>query len=133
MTSKYPNNLRKYRIKRKLTQQDVIAALGHKTASRLSAWEQGLAVPSLDHLLTLAHLYRVRVEDLYGPYKRKLDYARKKRRVEQVEVSFTPSIEQEEKTTEQLIDELAQMLVEAYFYEKRQVKNKSTNDCYASK
>ncbi|MBS1521301.1 MAG: helix-turn-helix transcriptional regulator [Bacteroidetes bacterium] len=117
MTPSYPNNLRKFRTRRKLTQQDVIVELGHKTVSRLSAWEQGHAVPSLEHLFTLSHLYKVRVEELYGPYKRKLGYMRKRQQKQEKIPLISPS-DQKEKTTEELLDELAEILVEAYFYQK---------------
>ncbi|MCR8559297.1 helix-turn-helix transcriptional regulator [Mucilaginibacter sp. BJC16-A38] len=54
-TTKYPNNLRHYRLKRKFTQQEVLRHLGHASASRLSAWENGEAVPATQHLVTLRH------------------------------------------------------------------------------
>ncbi|MCR8559299.1 helix-turn-helix transcriptional regulator [Mucilaginibacter sp. BJC16-A38] len=54
-TTKYPNNLRHYRLKRKFTQQEVLGHLGHASASRLSAWENGEAVPATQHLVTLRH------------------------------------------------------------------------------
>ncbi|MFB9841112.1 helix-turn-helix domain-containing protein [Mucilaginibacter ginsenosidivorans] len=115
---KYPNNLRRFRLRRKLTQQEVIVELGHKTARRLSAWEQGISVPSMEHLFALAHLYKVKVEELYGPYKRKLDYARRKRKQTEAKIPATITPDQEDESIEVLLDRLAEILVEAYFYEK---------------
>ncbi|MGY3214582.1 helix-turn-helix domain-containing protein [Mucilaginibacter sp. HD30] len=68
---KNDNSLRKYRVKRKLTQQEVLDALRHSSPSRLSAWENGQAVPSSKHLLTLSKLYRVPLEKPVNGYRRK--------------------------------------------------------------
>jgi hypothetical protein len=51
--TKYPNNLRHYRLKQQLTQQDVLIALDHTSASRLSARKQGADAPLIQYLLKL--------------------------------------------------------------------------------
>lgn len=112
---RYSNRLRHYRLKRKLTQQAVLDALGHKSASRLSAWEQGNATPSVPHLFVLAGLYDVPIEKLY-PMKRK-HVARKPAIKREYD---SPAVSSDEMTVEEQIDLLAQMIVEAYIAQKQQ-------------
>lgn len=68
----YQNNLKHYRLKHNLTQQQVAELLGHKSVSRLSAWEQGTSMPSIDNLFQLCWIYKVNAEMLYKPKKEKI-------------------------------------------------------------
>jgi transcriptional regulator with XRE-family HTH domain len=60
-----PNRLRKYRILAGYSQKDVAHILGMKSTSRISKWEQGTALPSLEYLFKLSILYRVLCDELY--------------------------------------------------------------------
>jgi transcriptional regulator with XRE-family HTH domain len=115
----YKNKLHHYRLKRNLTQETVLGALGHASASRLSAWENGTATPSLPHLFALAGLYGVSVEKLYGKSNaaiKKVGGIKAKKRDEDFPVP-TSSMDM---TVEEQLDVLAQLLVEAYIDQKRQ-------------
>ena len=63
----YPNRLRKYRKIMGYTQKQVaiFLGLGENNASRISRWEQGIALPSLQNVLKLSILYRTLVNQLY--------------------------------------------------------------------
>jgi transcriptional regulator with XRE-family HTH domain len=63
----YPNRLRKYRKLMGYRQKDVaiLLGLGANNATRISRWEQGIALPSLPNLLKLSILYRALVNQLY--------------------------------------------------------------------
>jgi transcriptional regulator with XRE-family HTH domain len=108
----YTNNLRNYRFKRRLTQQQVLKRLGHASPSRLSAWENGSAQPTMMHLIELAKLYGVSIERLMGRKSPRMAHQKKvvtksvpTTQVQQSEIE--PSIEKS-------IEQLAQILVEAY-------------------
>lgn len=59
------NRLRKHRKVLGYNQQDVAKLLGHKSTSKISKWEKGLAMPSAINLLKLAILYGVLPQELY--------------------------------------------------------------------
>jgi transcriptional regulator with XRE-family HTH domain len=61
----FPNQLRKYRRARGLSQRAVARVLGFSDASSLSRWERGFCTPSIMTLFRLAALYRVLVDALY--------------------------------------------------------------------
>ncbi len=67
-----PNRLRKYRILAGYSQKDVAIILGMKSTSRISKWEQGTALPSLEYLLKLSILYHVLCDELY--YNHRVKY-----------------------------------------------------------
>lgn len=64
--SKYPNKLKEYRLKAGLTQKQVADILKMQCEDRLSHWERGQAMPSVQNLFRLTRLYKVRPEDLYS-------------------------------------------------------------------
>lgn len=66
----YKNNLRKLRLERNLTQQDVAHLLGHKYQDRISKWEKGHKVPNLQNLTRLCQIFNASLEDLYAPRDR---------------------------------------------------------------
>jgi transcriptional regulator with XRE-family HTH domain len=68
----YPNNLKYYRRKRKLTQRQVAENLRMPLANRLSNWENGTALPSVQNLIKLANLYKVSIDKLVAPLSRKM-------------------------------------------------------------
>ena len=59
------NSLRKHRRARGLSQKDVAAMLGLKSASIVSRWENGACLPSTRNVFRLAALYRTMVDALY--------------------------------------------------------------------
>ena len=61
-----PNNLRRYRIDKGLTQQQVADYLGFVSTDRISRWEQGLMYPHVRNFLKLVKLYGVPAEEVYG-------------------------------------------------------------------
>jgi len=61
----YKNNLKKLRLERNLTQQDVAQLLWHKYQDRISGWEQGLSVPHIKNLMKLSEVFEVPIEQLY--------------------------------------------------------------------
>ena len=80
-SSYIPNRLRKHRRYRGLSQKQVATMLNMKSTNRISRWEQGTAIPSVENLLTLSIIYRrLPTElyfDLYLEYKRILEQQEK--------------------------------------------------------
>jgi transcriptional regulator with XRE-family HTH domain len=60
------NNLRYYRKKAKLQQEEVAEILGLKYTSLISRWEKSFSYPDLINALKLAITYGVTVDDLYS-------------------------------------------------------------------
>lgn len=60
-----PNQLRKYRKVRGLTQRAVAHILGFADASCISRWEHGICLPSTVNLFRLAAIYHTLVDALY--------------------------------------------------------------------
>jgi transcriptional regulator with XRE-family HTH domain len=60
-----PNQLRKYRKARGLSQRAAARILGFADASCISRWENGDCLPSPLNLFRLAALYRTLVDGLY--------------------------------------------------------------------
>ncbi len=46
-------------------QNEVAKLLGLKSASRISKWEKGLAMPSVENLIKLSALYATLMNELY--------------------------------------------------------------------
>lgn len=124
MTYKHSNNLKYYRLKRKLTQQAVAEHIGHSSANRLSTWEGGTASPSVQNLMKLAELYGVSIDKLVTPRTRA-------KRVKKHTVKNPGLIGKYAKETmlqqkfilmseDEKIAYLADMIVEAYFDSKKQ-------------
>ncbi|XVJ66910.1 MAG: helix-turn-helix transcriptional regulator [Lacibacter sp.] len=59
------NRLKQYRLEKGYTLTQVALRLEMKCEDRLSHWERGSAVPSLQNALKLARLYEVSVHDLF--------------------------------------------------------------------
>lgn len=59
------NNLKEYRMKRKMPQFEVAVYLGLKSTSRISLWENGILYPHILNVLKLTNLYRTTVEKLF--------------------------------------------------------------------
>jgi transcriptional regulator with XRE-family HTH domain len=64
--SRIPNNLKKYRGMSEYSQKEVAAILGFKSTSRMSRWEKGLSMPSVENLLKLSFLYSTLQAELYA-------------------------------------------------------------------
>jgi len=63
---KYPHNtLKESRKAKSLTQEQVARLLNLQCEDRLSRWEHGQALPSVENLFRLAKLYEVSPEELY--------------------------------------------------------------------
>ncbi len=69
MTKKYLNNLKKYRKKRGLKQQDVAQILGLKDPTNISRWENGVRIPDVINMFKLSILYNVSVDNLFPGVK----------------------------------------------------------------
>ncbi len=64
-TKRYKNSLRKHRLLMGYKQNEVAKLLGLKSASRISKWEKGLAMPSVENLIKLSALYATLMNELY--------------------------------------------------------------------
>ena len=63
-----PNSLRKFRRVRGLKQKEVARIMGVRSASMISRWEQGIALPNTENAFKLAAIYRTMVDALYMDY-----------------------------------------------------------------
>ena len=70
--SHIPNSLKKYRDRMGYSQKEVARILGFKSAGRLSRWERGLAMPSVENLLKLSFLYSTLPAQLYSDHWQEL-------------------------------------------------------------
>jgi len=61
------NQLRRYRMKRHLSQRQVADLIGHRQAGHVSAWEGGRRTPSLQSALKLSAAINCPVEVLFAP------------------------------------------------------------------
>lgn len=59
------NNLKKYRRIIGYSQKEVAKILGFKSTSRISLWEKGKAMPSIENILKLSALYSTLPNELY--------------------------------------------------------------------
>ena len=64
-----PENLKKYRILKDLTQEDVAEYLGI-TAQSVSKWERGESYPDITFLPALANIFETSVDLLIGMHTR---------------------------------------------------------------
>lgn len=62
---RYKNSLKKHRLLMGYKQNEVAKLLGLKSASRISRWEKGLAMPSVENLIKLSVLYATLMNELY--------------------------------------------------------------------
>jgi transcriptional regulator with XRE-family HTH domain len=60
-----PNNLKDYRKKHGFKQKEVAKLLGFESQERISHWEKGNNVPSLEYLFMLSCLYATSPMELY--------------------------------------------------------------------
>jgi transcriptional regulator with XRE-family HTH domain len=118
ITTKYPNRLKHYRAKCALTQQQAAQHIGHRSVSRLSAWENGMARPSVKNLIRLSDVYGISLDLFYPPYPR----SHAARRVNSVsrkpEAVETVS---SEVGMQELLQELADIIIDAYIARTREV------------
>lgn len=63
--SKMPNKLRTYRKTTGYSQKEIAKVFGFKYINNISRWEKGLAIPSLEFLFCLSHLYGASPQELY--------------------------------------------------------------------
>lgn len=64
--SKLGDNIKKYRISKGLTQEELAHALGYKWKSAVSNWEKGLNSPNDDKLELLLSILEVDANTLFG-------------------------------------------------------------------
>lgn len=62
------NNIRKLRIKKLMTQEDLALILG-TTSKSISRWEQGLTYPDISLLPIIANVFEITVDELLGVEK----------------------------------------------------------------
>ncbi len=67
-----PNQLRKYRKTRGLSQKEVALILSIKSSSIISRWEKGSSMPEPVTMIKLAILYRTMVDALFIGLRRAL-------------------------------------------------------------
>lgn len=60
-----PNKLREFRYRKLLKQSDVAKEIGIGTSDRISQWETGHSMPSVENLFKLAKLFDTTPHDLY--------------------------------------------------------------------
>ena len=65
-------NLKDMRIKNKYNQEDIAEQLG-VTKQTISNWEKGKRTPDINHLIKLANIYQVTLDNLIGIDKRTED------------------------------------------------------------
>lgn len=79
---KIPNSLRRHRRSRGKKQKEVAQVLGVKSASMISRWESGAALPNTENVFKLALVYGTMVDALYMDYRARLrDEIRKREEV----------------------------------------------------
>ena len=61
-------NLKDIRIKNKYNQEDIAEQLG-VTKQTISNWEKGKRTPDINHLIKLANIYQVTLDNLIGSDK----------------------------------------------------------------
>ena len=61
----YPNNLRELRKAKGMLQVEVAQLLGHLNSDRISDWEKGYGMPSVQNLFKLATVLEVPAENIY--------------------------------------------------------------------
>ena len=59
------NKLKELRLKCGYTQKQVAEILGLKCEDRISHWEKGQAMPSIENLFKLSKLLNVKIENIY--------------------------------------------------------------------
>lgn len=91
----------------------------NQSANRLSSWEHGHAKPGLGNLMKLSALYRIPVEKLYPSLARKAPATHRPKKKACIEEASVDESNLEAMNTEQLLDALAEMIVEAYLYQKK--------------
>jgi transcriptional regulator with XRE-family HTH domain len=64
--NRYHNQLRRFRREIGLSQKEVAAILGLKSAAPVSRWEKGIVLPETLNALKLAALYRSSVDVIYS-------------------------------------------------------------------
>ncbi|MEO5646531.1 MAG: helix-turn-helix transcriptional regulator [Candidatus Paceibacterota bacterium] len=116
----YPNRLKFFRIKLKLTQQRVADYLDHASANRLSTWENGTATPSIQNLIKLAKLYNTSIDKLVAPLKQKMRKVKQRGSVSNPMRQSGPR----EPDTDILLNELSELIIEAYFVQKEENKKR---------
>ena len=57
-------NIMKLRVKRGLSVKDVQDVFGFVTPQAIYKWQHGTALPSVDNLVVLAAIFKVRVDDI---------------------------------------------------------------------
>ena len=62
----YKNNLKAIRIQQGLTQRQVAILLSMHCENRLSQWEAGKAIPSVENLFHLCEIYHVTAHQCYA-------------------------------------------------------------------
>ena len=63
LENKYPNPLKALKIKKQLTLHEVANLIHLKGQNRLSHWERGQSVPSIQNIIKLAKIYETSVEE----------------------------------------------------------------------
>jgi transcriptional regulator with XRE-family HTH domain len=106
-----------------MSQQEVCGILALVSTSRLSQWEHGVVMPSLPNLIKLCVLYQTTVEKVYtsqfNSAARKYDKNRNFiKKVYEPKVPVSVKGSQDERTDEELLAELADMVVDIYLSEK---------------
>ncbi len=60
-----PNKLREFRYRQLSKQSEVAERIGIGTSDRISQWETGHSMPSVENLFKLAKLFETTPEELY--------------------------------------------------------------------
>lgn len=68
----YQNNLRAFREMAGFTQQEVSILIGLASSNRISLWESGQSMPSVENLFKLSVLYKRLPDDLYNELRKRI-------------------------------------------------------------
>ena len=60
-----PNNIRHYRYRKMLKQSELAEKMGFKSNERISQWESGKTMPSVENLFRLAGILGVLPHEVY--------------------------------------------------------------------
>jgi len=85
-----PNRLTKHRMIHGLQQAQVARLLGHASASQLSQWEKGDAMPCAVNLLRLCIIYATSPNELYYEvFKEQQAFIASQRQVDQAQINIS--------------------------------------------
>lgn len=66
---KYLNKLREFRLKAGFNQEELAQRMQLlNSQNRISKWETGTTIPSLENLFKLCRIYKIKIDDIYSEF-----------------------------------------------------------------